>query len=175
MASVLARGRPRLSIGTSDPPLHCIAYLRMPALRQRSPGLDFGHLGEGAAGISCMCGWLLGLSRARMVCAPIAADAAGAGAGRHYRASSLPTAPPALSPDCRTKRIAGDRSVRPLRAHEPGRSRQTQRQGARHRLVLDGRRRRLLAVGHLHRQARDLARRLASGHGLRRGRPWRVG
>ena len=38
----------------------------------RSPGLDFGHMGEGAAGFSCACGCSLGLSRLPWSCAPVA-------------------------------------------------------------------------------------------------------
>lgn len=47
--------------------------------------------------------------------APISALPQGAGWARAY-AVLLPSAPPALSPDCRSKRVAGDLFRRPLRA-----------------------------------------------------------
>ena len=110
-------------------------------------------------------------SRGLVVLAPFAAARRSWLLAPRSARSCCPAAPPALSPDCSTKRIAGERFRRPLRSAEPGCARQARRQGAGDRLVVDGRRRRLLAVGHLHRQARDLARRRLQGHGLRRGRP----
>ena len=99
--------------------------------------------------------WLLRPSRSWSCCPP---------PRRHCRPSATASASPASASAGRC-------------GPQPGRSRQTQRQGAGHRLVLDRRCRRVVAFGHLHRQARDLARRLAQGHGLRRGgaRPIRRG
>src|SRR5207244_629361 len=85
----------------------------------------------------------------------------------------LPTTPPTLSPDCRSKRVAGDLFLRPLRAlsravrakrqvkvlaigsstwrlARTARLRARKGQGARHRLLVDGRHRRLFPICHLH-------------------------
>jgi acyl-CoA thioesterase I len=58
--------------------------------------------------------WIWGVL-AMVLCAPLAVVAQeGAAAAKH--ALALPAGPPTLSPDCRTKRVAGDMFRRPLRA-----------------------------------------------------------
>ena len=51
-----------------------------------------------------------------VVCACSTAPVAGAGSRRARASSLFPTAPPNLSPDCRSKRMAGELFRRPLRA-----------------------------------------------------------
>ena len=83
-----------------------------------SPGLDFEHWEEGAAGLYVLarCCALALWRGACALCAPIAAAVAGTGGRRRSTRFVLPTAPPTLSPDCRSKRVAGELFRRPLRA-----------------------------------------------------------
>ena len=166
-------GTPRLSNGTSRLQMRCVflaarftPYLACPRLRATS---------EGASGLFDDCaGGCLGIG-GRLGTRACCCRAARAGIGTRRRRR-----PAAYRPAHSVARLplqAGrGRPVPQTSARlEPGRSRQAPGPGARHRLLVDRRRRGLLSYGHLYRQARDLARGLAAGHGLRRGGQGHVG
>ena len=93
---------------------------------------------KGLRAFHARAGGCLG-SRGRLgVCADRCRPQELALAGR-CRLPSVPASPAGLSPDCRTKRIAGDRYRRPLRALSRAVRAKRARQGARHRLLVDGR------------------------------------
>ena len=90
-----------------------VGDISTPALRTGNAGLDFRH---GLAGLRDLmflraCAWTFA---GVVFCAPMAAVSQEMAVAARP-AFTLPTAPPTLSPDCRSKRVAGDLFRRPLR------------------------------------------------------------
>src|SRR5436190_2613498 len=111
---VLARAR--LACQMEPAACKCVVYFLLSALRPTLHALDYGRLRKGRAGFLMIARAVAWGLAGGMALVPVAAVPQELALAPVAAVVQLPTAPPTLSPDCRSKRVAGDLFRRPLRA-----------------------------------------------------------